>query len=116
MRNSKARNSICGQCARLAQRSTRSSPAPLQHSASTTATAAAHALLGLARGVLNGLDDILEQMAGYASGLRGHIRVFANISAITQFLPDDLRSFMAAAPLVQVHLQERISAAIARAV
>jgi DNA-binding transcriptional LysR family regulator len=82
----------------------------------TQATAAAHALLGLARGVLNGLDDILEQMAGYASGLRGHVRVFANISAITQFLPDDLRSFMAAAPLVQVHLQERISSAIARAV
>lgn len=82
----------------------------------TQATAAAHALLGLARGVLNGLDDIAEQMAGHASGLRGHVRVFANISAITQFLPDDLRSFMAAAPLVQVHLQERISTAIARAV
>ncbi len=82
----------------------------------TQATAAAPALLGLARGVLNGLDDIVEQMAGYASGLRGHVRVFANISAITQFLPDDLRSFMASAPLVQVHLQERISAAIARAV
>jgi DNA-binding transcriptional LysR family regulator len=82
----------------------------------TQATAAAHALLGLARGVLNGLDDIAEQMAGYASGLRGHVRVYANISAITQFLPDDLRSFMASAPLVQVHLQERISPAIARAV
>jgi DNA-binding transcriptional LysR family regulator len=73
-------------------------------------------LLGLARGLLNNLDDIAEQMAGYASGLRGHVRVFANISAITQFLPDDLRTFMAAAPLVQVHLQERISTSIARAV
>jgi DNA-binding transcriptional LysR family regulator len=82
----------------------------------TEATAAAHALLGLARGVLNGLDDIAEQMAGYASGLRGHVRVSANISAITQFLPDDLRSFLASAPLVQVHLQERISSAIAHAV
>jgi len=79
-------------------------------------SAAAHALLGLARGVLNGLADIGEQMAGYSSGLRGHVRVFANISAITQFLPDDLRSFLDGAPLVQVHLQERISSAIARAV
>ena len=82
----------------------------------TEATAAAHTLLGLARGVLHGLDDIAEQMAGHAGGLRGHVRVFANISAITQFLPDDLRSFMEAAPQVQVHLQERISSAIARAV
>jgi DNA-binding transcriptional LysR family regulator len=82
----------------------------------TQATAAAHTLLGLARGLLNSLDDIAEQMAGHASGLRGQVRVYANISAITQFLPDDLRSFMDAAPQVQVHLQERISTSIARAV
>ena len=82
----------------------------------TRATAAAHTLLGLARGVLHGLDDIAEQMAGHAGGVRGHVRVFANISAITQFLPDDLRRFMDAAPRGQVHLQERISSAIARAV
>lgn len=82
----------------------------------TRSTPAAHALLGLARNVLNGLDDIAEQMAGFGTGLRGHVRVFANISAITQFLPDDLRSFMTAAPMVQVHLQERISTAIAQAV
>jgi DNA-binding transcriptional LysR family regulator len=42
--------------------------------------------------------------------------VFANISAITQFLPDDLQSFMQAAPRVQVHLQERISTEVAGAV
>ena len=82
----------------------------------TQATPAAHSLLGLARGVLHGLDDIAEQMAGFASGLRGHVRVSANISAITQFLPEDLRSFMALAPQVQVHLQERISTQVARAV
>ena len=82
----------------------------------TQSTAAAHTLLGLARNVLHGLDDIAEQMAGFGAGLRGHVRVFANISAITQFLPDDLRSFMEAAPMVQVHLQERISTSIARAV
>lgn len=88
----------------------------LRSNKGTEPTAAANALMGLARGVLNALDDITEQMASHGSGLRGHVRVFANISAITQFLPDDLRAFMTAAPLVQVHLQERISSAIARAV
>jgi DNA-binding transcriptional LysR family regulator len=82
----------------------------------TQATPAAHALLGLARGVLHGLADIAEQMAGFGTGQRGHVRLSANISAITQFLPEDLRSFMALAPLVQVHLQERISTQVARAV
>lgn len=82
----------------------------------TVATAAAFALLNLARSVLNDLDDIFAQMSEFSSGTRGHVRVFANISAITQFLPGELKSFMEAYPLVQVHLQERISSAVAKAV
>ena len=79
-------------------------------------TAAAYALQNLARGVLNDLDGIVTQMSEYASGLRGHVRVYANISAITQFLPGELQSFMQAYPQVQIHLQERISPVIAKAV
>lgn len=82
----------------------------------TEPTAAAYALLGLARGVLNSLDDIAAQMRDYAGGVRGQVRVTANISAITQFLPAQLRDFMDRYPLVQVHLQERISTAVAREV
>lgn len=82
----------------------------------TEPTAAAFALLNLARGVLNDLDGIYAQMREYASGVRGHVRVYANISAITQFLPGELKSFMAQYPQVQVHLQERISSVIAKAV
>jgi DNA-binding transcriptional LysR family regulator len=82
----------------------------------TEPTAAAYALLGLARGVLNGLDDITAQMQGYADGVRGQVRVSANISAITQFLPRELRDFMDRYPRVQVLLQERISTAVAREV
>jgi DNA-binding transcriptional LysR family regulator len=82
----------------------------------TEPTAAAFALLNLARGVLNDLDDIYAQMREYASGVRGHVRVYANISAITQFLPAELKSFMAQYPQVQIHLQECISSVIAKAV
>jgi DNA-binding transcriptional LysR family regulator len=79
-------------------------------------TAAAFALLNLARGVLNDLDGIYAQMSEYASGVRGQVRVYANISAITQFLPAELKSFMERYPQVQIHLQERISSVIAKAV
>ena len=51
----------------------------------TEPTAAAFALLNLARGVLNDLDGIATQMRDYGTGVRGHVRVVANISAITQF-------------------------------
>ncbi|MFZ4479243.1 MAG: LysR family transcriptional regulator [Rhodoferax sp.] len=88
----------------------------LRSNKGTVATAAAFALLNLARSVLNDLDDIFAQMSEYSSGVRGHVRVFANISAITQFLPDELKSFMVNYPLVQIHLQERISSVIAKAV
>jgi len=80
------------------------------------ATAAAYVLLNLARGALNNLDNIVAQMGEYSSGMRGHVRVFANISAITQFLPEELKSFLVDYPLVQIHLEERISSVIAKAV
>jgi DNA-binding transcriptional LysR family regulator len=79
-------------------------------------TDAAWALLNLARGVLHDLDGIALQMREYGSGLRGQVRLVANISAITQFLPGELQRFMARHPGVQVQLQEQISSAIARSV
>lgn len=82
----------------------------------TEPTAAAYALLNMARGVLNDLDGIAAQMRDYGSGLRGHVRVVANISAITQFLPRQLQGFLALHPHVDVRLQERVSSDIARAV
>lgn len=79
-------------------------------------TDAAYTLLNLARGVLHDLDGIALQMREYGSGLRGQVRLVANISAITQFLPGELQRFMARHPGVQVQLQEQISSAIARSV
>ena len=79
-------------------------------------TAAAFALLNMARGVLNDMDGIAAQMRDYASGTRGHVRVVANISAISQFLPRELQSFLALHPQVDVRLQELISTAVAHAV
>ncbi|WP_225783557.1 LysR family transcriptional regulator [Xenophilus sp. Marseille-Q4582] len=82
----------------------------------TQPTPAAYALLHMARGVLHDLDGIATQMRDYGSGLRGQVRVVANISAITQFLPGELQAFMAQNPQVQVRLQEQISSAIANSV
>lgn len=82
----------------------------------TQPTPAAYALLHMARGVLHDLDGIATQMRDYGSGLRGQVRVVANISAITQFLPGELQAFMAQNPQVQVRLQEQISSAIASSV
>lgn len=81
-----------------------------------TPTAAAYTLLDLARGVLGEMDGIARHMREYGSGMRGHVRMVANISAITQFLPAQLQRFMSVHPDVQVHLQEKVSSEIALAV
>ena len=79
-------------------------------------TTAGHALLTRARVVLHqamGLDD---EMHRHASGARGYVRVFANISSIVEFLPTELASFTVAHPEIHVHLEEHVSSAIAAAV
>lgn len=79
-------------------------------------TVAGRALFDLARRVLNEFDDVYRQMREYASGAKGMVRIVANISAITQFLPKELQSFLAAHPGVQVRLEDEVSSAIVRAV
>ncbi|CAM3692420.1 LysR family transcriptional regulator [Bordetella sputigena] len=79
-------------------------------------TNAGMALASMARRALRELDDIAVSMREYASGARGFIRVFANISALTQFLPGDIQSFAAAYPNIQLQLEEKISPAILKAV
>ena len=79
-------------------------------------TSAGIALLRLARQVLHALDEVHTQMIDYANGTRGQIRLFANISAITQFLPVDLARFADEYPQIQLHLEERNSAVTTKAV
>jgi DNA-binding transcriptional LysR family regulator len=73
-------------------------------------------LLNMARRVLHDLEEVYAQMREYGEGVRGYVRVFANISAITEFLPSELKIFLAEHPNIQVNLEERISTAITKAV
>jgi DNA-binding transcriptional LysR family regulator len=55
-------------------------------------------------------------MRRHAAGARGYVRVFANISAIVEFLPGALASFAKDHPDIHIHLEEHVSSAIATAV
>ena len=66
-------------------------------------TAAGAALRSMARGVLHELDNIEVSMRAFAAGVRGQVRVYANISTITQFLPESIHAFLAAHPDVQIN-------------
>lgn len=79
-------------------------------------TEAGITMLQLARGVLHDLNNIMFQIREYASGVRGHVRLSANISSINQFLPAEIKSFINIHPQVHVHLEANISEAIVNAV
>jgi DNA-binding transcriptional LysR family regulator len=73
-------------------------------------------LANLARRVLHDIEDVYAQMREHRGGTRGYVRVFANISAITQFLPTELKIFLVKHPHVGISLEERISTVITKAV
>ncbi|UQG57813.1 MULTISPECIES: LysR family transcriptional regulator [unclassified Marinobacter] len=75
-------------------------------------TQAGKALAQLSRGVLHQLEEVHARMHEYSQGVRGEVRIVANISAITQFLPVQLKTFLDQHPFIQIQLEERISSEI----
>lgn len=79
-------------------------------------TAAGHAFLVKARKLLNQAEQLEEEIQKHSAGLRGQVTVFANMSAIVQFLPEVLATFTARHPDIHVHLEQHLSEHIAIAV
>jgi len=79
-------------------------------------TPAGIALSAMARRALRELEEIPVRMKEYSDGARGFVRVCANISSITQFLPQDIKSFAKAYPNIHVDLEEQVTPAIVRSV
>ncbi|WP_459206362.1 LysR family transcriptional regulator [Pseudomonas sp. MLB6B] len=79
-------------------------------------TAPGETLLFYARRILVDVEKISIDVGEYLEGIRGHVRMMANISAIIEFLPEDLQRFMASHGEVRVNLEERPSAGVVRGV
>ncbi|MFP4273743.1 MAG: LysR family transcriptional regulator [Paracoccaceae bacterium] len=78
-------------------------------------TTAGARFLHHARLILRQLDYLRDEFAaGGAAG--GHLRVYANTTAVTEFLPELLASFLADRPDASVDVQERLTRDIFRGV
>lgn len=73
-------------------------------------TEAGAALARHARNIVRLMARTDAEMSEFSDGARGHVRVVANTSAITQFLPEDLSEFKNQNPDVQIVLSEETSA------
>lgn len=78
-------------------------------------TPAGHALLHHARNVLDNLQRMNADLSEFSEGVKGHVRIHANTSAVIQFLPEDLSAFSRLHPQVKIDLEERVSTDTLRA-
>ncbi|CDS50091.1 Transcriptional regulator [Polaromonas sp. CG9_12] len=93
-----------------------STPLLYRHTRGVDLTPAGESLLHHARSVLFSLEKMQGELSEYADGVRGHVRVHASISAIVQFLPEDLGNFIRQHSEIKIDLEEHLSTEVVRAV
>lgn len=81
-----------------------------------TLTPPGQAFVHHARLVLGQIEHLRGDLQSFAKGIKGHLRVYANTTALGEFLPPVLRSYLRSHPDVNIDLRERLSHDIVRAV
>jgi len=62
------------------------------------------------------VDLLAADLSDYASGIVGVVRLWANTSAVTQFLPTEIAAFVMANPRIRIELEEQNSSEVVLAV
>ncbi|CAN5624210.1 LysR family transcriptional regulator [soil metagenome] len=79
-------------------------------------TPAGEALAHHARALLQGMDRMQREMAGYVDGVRGLIKVLASVTSLSGELPADIMRFRAERPQIEIDVEERVTPQIYRSV
>ena len=79
-------------------------------------TAAGQVFAKRARAMLQEATKLLLDLEAFAEGIEGQIRVFANTTAVTEFLPQVIQEFLRTRPNIAIDVRERLNADIVHAV
>jgi DNA-binding transcriptional LysR family regulator len=80
-----------------------------------TLTPVGHAVMQHALRLFQGFEQLSNELSEYSKGVKGHVRLWANMSALTEFLPSALAGFLKTHPAIQVEVEEQLSGDIVRA-
>jgi len=91
-------------------------PLVRRHPRGITVTPAGQAVLRHARQIIGDVEAMGAELSRMYRGVKGHVRVVANLSAIVQFLPEDVAAFQRLFPDVDIDLEEQHSPDVLRLV
>ena len=78
-------------------------------------TPAGHLALQHCIRLFQGLERFNSELSDYSQGIRGHVRLWANMSSLTEYLPHILHQFLSDHADIVVELEEQLSGDTARA-
>lgn len=84
-------------------------PLLVRHPRGVTLTAAGETLAKHARQLLEQQQQLKRELKTFASGAGGTLKLYANTSALTDFLPARLAAWLALHPQLHIELEERTS-------
>src|SRR5690625_5170946 len=87
-----------------------------RNSQGVTLTPSGEAFVRHARIVLRQIEHLRGDMQEYARGLKGRVRIYANTTAMGEFMPDVLGEYLSTHPDVNIELRERLSYQVVQAV
>lgn len=78
-------------------------------------TPAGHVAMQHAVRLFQGFERLGSELKDYSRGVRGHVRLWANMSALIEFLPQAIASFLERYPDIRVEVEEQLSGDTVRA-
>ena len=87
-----------------------------RHPRGVSLTEAGEILVRHAREILSRQERLKAELGAYVKGVRGKVRLYANTSAMAEFLPARLAKWLAEHPDVTIELEERTSADIVNSI
>jgi DNA-binding transcriptional LysR family regulator len=87
-----------------------------RHARGVEPTEAGRALVRHIRGLHASLHALESEVVEFSRGIKGHLRIVANASAISECLPPDLAAFSQAHPQIRISLEDQTSGEVQAAV